>query len=212
LISDAPVSENARVLVKAISTIGSLQIRNVGTIGGNAANASPAADSVPALMVHDAWVRIKSARAERVEPLADFIVAPNKTTLKSDEIITAFVLKRISGDYRSSFHRIARRRSLSIARINCAALAKCADDGKVVDLRLSLGSITPSPRRMTQAEEFVKGRYPTLDVIADAAELVSAEMVRVSGIRSSTEYKKPAAEGLTIKCLMEVFGLNDKAS
>lgn len=209
LIANARVPENAPVLAKAVSTIGSLQIRNVGTIGGNAANASPAADSVPALMVHDTWVRIKSSRAERVEPLADFIVAPYKTTLKSDEIITAFVLKKFSDDYRSSFHRIARRKSLSIARINCAALAKCADDGTVEDLGLSLGSITPQPCRMTHAEEFIKGKHPSLDVIVRAAELVSAEMVRLSGVRSSTEYKKPAAEGLVIKCLMEVFGLND---
>lgn len=204
IVSSREVQENAPALALAARQVGSRQIRNVGTLGGNVANASPAADSVPAMLVHNTWVRIQSAFEERVEPLEDVILGPYRTNLEPGELIVGFVLEPLPG-YRCEFQRIARRRALSVARINVAAAARFDVDGVTTDARLSVGSITPRPCRMAAAEDHLKGKIPDDKAIREAAVKVSSEMIRQSGMRSSTEYKRPAVEGLVVKTLSHVF-------
>ncbi len=205
IISSPQIAQCAPILADAAGYVGSVQIRNVGTLGGNVANASPAADSVPPMMVHRARVHIQSVSSERQEPLENVIVGPYRTSLRPDELITGFALEPLGDGYNWNFQRIARRRALSVARINAAAIGRLDSRGKVDDLRLSVGSITPEPSRMTAAEEHLKGEAPNLLLIQEAAEKVSKEMVHRSGMRSSTEYKRPAVEGLVIKALTELF-------
>src|SRR5512139_1788854 len=134
-ISENPhVLEKTPVLARAARCVGSLQIRNLGTVGGNVANASPAADSVPALVAHGARVFVESASSKRTPLVEEFIVAPYKTNLGPDELITGFALEPMKSGYRWSFQRIARRGALAIARANAAALGKVASDGLVEDL------------------------------------------------------------------------------
>jgi CO/xanthine dehydrogenase FAD-binding subunit len=204
VINNPLVRENAPVLVLAARRVGSVQIRNVGTLGGNVANASPAADGVPALLVHNTWVKIQSEFEDRVEPLEKVIIGPNSTNLKPNELIIGFILEPLP-NHRFEFQRIARRRSLAIARMNAAAVGKVDSDGIVTDIRLSVGSITPRPCRMTDAEDHLKGKAPDEGVIKEASGKVSREMIRQSGIRSSTEYKRPAVEGLVLKTLSSMF-------
>ncbi len=170
-------------------------------------NASPAADSIPALMAHNAWVKILSSAGERVEPLGNVVIAPYKTSLKPGDLITEFLLEPLP-DYAFSFQRIARRKSLSVARINTACAGTIAEDSVISDIRLSVGSITPEPCRMTAAEEMLSGNPPDTELFFEAARAVSEEMINRSGIRSSTEYKKPAVEGLVFKALHEAFMTN----
>jgi len=205
IINSDAIKEFAPVLVEAAGHVGSVQIRNVGTLGGNTANASPAADSVPPLLVHNGRVIIQSAYSERIEPLHGFIVGPYRTNLKPEELIIGFLLEATDGAYRYSFERIARRKALAIARINAAAVARLDSAGVVEDLRLSVGSITPQPTRMTAAENHLKGRRADITAIREAAEIVTQEMLRRSGVRPSTEYKKPAVEGLLTKTLSRVL-------
>ncbi len=146
------------------------------------------------------------AYPQKCTPLVEeFIVAPYKTNLGPDELITGFALEPMKSGYRWSFQRIARRGALAIARANAAALGKVASDGVVEDLRLSVGSTTPQPARMTAAEELLRGSVPNPELIADAARKVSQEMVRLSGIRPTTQYKRPAVEGLVRKVLAETL-------
>ncbi len=205
IINSDVVKELAPVLVEAAGYVGSVQIRNVGTLGGNAANASPAADSIPPILVHNGRVVIQSASSERIVPLQHFIVGPYRTDLNPNELITGFQLDTVDGDHRYGFERIARRKALAIARINAAAMARLDSTGVIEDLRLSVGSITPQPTRMSAAENHLKGRRPNIATIQEAAEIVTQEMIRKSGIRPSTEYKKPAVEGLVIKALSRVL-------
>ncbi len=204
LVASEVVAKNAPVLALAARQVGSLQIRNVGTLGGNVAHASPAADSVPAMVAHDGCAMIQSASGNRVEPLDGFISGPYATNLQSDELIIGFLLKPLP-DYRYEFQRVARRRALSVARINAAAVARTDKDGAGTDVRLSVGSIMPRPCRMTAAENHLKAAVPETGVIREAAEIVSQEMIRQSGIRASTEYKQPAVEGLVVKVLSRVL-------
>ena len=205
IINSDVVKEFAPVLAEAAGFVGSVQIRNAGTLGGNAANASPAADSIPPILVHNGRVIIQSASSERIAPLHDFIAGPYRTDLKPNELITGFLLEAKDGEYRYGFERIARRKALAIARINAAAVARLDSDCLVKDLRLSVGSITPQPTRMTAAENHLMGRRADNAAIHEAAEMVTQEMIRKSGIRPSTEYKKPAVEGLVMKTLSRVL-------
>jgi CO/xanthine dehydrogenase FAD-binding subunit len=205
IVNSPQICKWAPILAQAAGCVGSVQIRNVGTLGGNVANASPAADSVPPLLVHRAWVQIQSASSERIEPLEEVIIAPYRTTLKPGDVITRFILEPLGDEYRWNFQRIARRRALSVARMNAAVIGRLDSRGMVDDLRLSLGSITPEPSRMTGAEDHLKGKVPDSLLIQEAAEKVSLEMVRRSGVRASTEYKRPAVEGLVVKALTELF-------
>ncbi|MBI5249077.1 MAG: FAD binding domain-containing protein, partial [Desulfomonile tiedjei] len=108
IVNDPLIRENVPVLSLAARQVGSLQIRNMGTLGGNVANASPAADSVPAMLVHNAWVKIQSVYEDRIEPLENVIVGPNTSNLKPGELITGFILESLP-DSRYEFQRIARR-------------------------------------------------------------------------------------------------------
>jgi CO/xanthine dehydrogenase FAD-binding subunit len=206
IIESSLVQELAPVLVSACSLIGSIQIRNTGTIGGNVANASPAADAVPPLVVHNARAVVRSGTPERIVPLDQLIVGPYRTSLGPGELITRFLLDRAEPEHRHSFQRVARRRAMAIARVNLAAVGTSDSQGRVVDVRISAGSVTPAPARMRCAEEFLLGKKPDMELIRQAAEMVSREMIHLSGIRLSTEYKKPAVEGLVKKALSEMFG------
>ncbi len=205
-ISNSPeILESAPVLARAAKTVGSPQIRNLGTIGGNVANASPAADGVPPLVVLRARAHIRSFSSERAPFVEELMTAPYRTSLKPDELIVRFLIEPIPSGSRWSFQRIARRKSLAIARANAAVLASLDSRGVVEDLRLCVGSILPQPARMTAAEETLKGKIPNPELIRQASEAVSFEMIRRSGIRPTTEYKKPAVEGLVIKALSETL-------
>lgn len=199
------VQQCAPVLVRACRCIGSAQIRNVATLGGNVVNASPAADGVPPLLAMNAVALVQSVSGERLVSVAELVTGPYRTGLKPDELVTGFQLQRSSPGYRSSFHRIARRRALSVARINIAAVGSLDKEGKVSDVRIAPGSITPAPCRMRAAEKHLLGRRPSVELVLEAAEKVSHEMIVQSGLRPSTEYKKPAVQGLVIKALTELF-------
>jgi CO/xanthine dehydrogenase FAD-binding subunit len=205
IVNSPQIAQWAPILAQAAGYVGSVQIRNVGTLGGNVANASPAADSVPPLLVHRARVQIRSASSERSEPLEEVIIGPYRTTLKPGEVITRFILEPLGDEYHWNFQRIARRRALSVARMNAAVIGRLDSSGVVEELRLSVGSITPEPSRMIGAEDHLKGKVPDPLLIQEAAEKVSLEMVRRSGVRASTEYKRPAVEGLVVKALTELF-------
>jgi len=205
IIESPLVQELAPVLVTACRLIGSVQIRNAGTIGGNVANASPAADGVPPLLVHNASAVVRGRSFQRIIPVEELIVGPYRTLLGRGELITYFLLEPAIAGQRQSFQRVARRRALAIARINVAAIGSIDSRGQVEDLRISAGSVTPSPARMRTAEEFLVGKKPDVELIHEAAGLVSREMIRLSGVRQSTEYKQPAVEGLVTKALSEMF-------
>jgi len=199
------VQASAPVLAAACARIGSVQIRNVGTLGGNVANASPAADGVPPLVVHNTRALVQTSESDRLVPIPALILGPYRTDLKAGELITKFLLEPLKGTYRYNFQRVARRREMAIARINLAAVALVEEDRRISDVRLSAGSVTPSPCRMRAAEEILEGNVPNTELIRKAAGKVSEEMIRQSGIRISTEYKKPAVEGMVIKALSEMF-------
>ena len=205
LIAHSLIVKMFPALRSAMSCVGSLQIRNVGTLGGNIANSSPAADSIPPMMIHDAQVMIQRANSVRIEKLEKLIVGAYSNTLEPDELITGIILKPTESAYKQSYRRIARRKSLSIARVNMAVSAKLDADGLIEDVRISVGSVAPTPLRIKKIEYSLIGLKPESKFIQETGELVARHIVDLVGVRHSTEYKRPAIAGLAIKCLEDVF-------
>lgn len=205
IIASPLVQEHAPVLAAACRCIGSVQIRNVGTLGGNLVNASPAADGVPPLVAHNATVLVRSSASDRVIPVTEFITGPYRTGLRPGELVTGVQLECTPGEYRHSFQRIARRRALAIARINVATVGSLDARGTVADVRIAPGSVTPTPCRMKSAEQRLVGRTPEPEILNEAVKEVSREMIAQTGVRPSTEYKKPALEGLVLRALTDLF-------
>lgn len=194
-------------LCKAASTVGSPQIRNRGTVGGNICNASPAADTVPPLIVLDAELKIESSRGSRIVPLKSIYAKANQNNLFSDEILTEIRFRKLPEGSKTSFIKLGRRKALAISRINVAVAARCGDDGKVEDIRIYPGCIFGIPERVAKAEEILIGKLPNEELINEAGFVVSEEMINKTGIRWSTEYKKPAVEALIRRGLKEVLGV-----
>jgi CO/xanthine dehydrogenase FAD-binding subunit len=192
--NDPSIRKSARSLAEAAAGIGSPQIRNMGTIGGNLANASPCAESIPPLLVHDALLTIESAQGERVEELDHFITAPYRTTLTAREMLSAIRIGRLEG-YREGYRRVAKRAAWAVSRLGIAWAIKEGED-RFLDVRLAIGSCTPRPFRPRSAEALLNGRRREKAVVEEAVKLCLEEIRRISGERPSFIYKLPVIRDL----------------
>lgn len=190
----------APALQKASSTFGSKQIRNTATIGGNVGNASPSADTVPPMIVHEALAVLRDINGQRTLPIEKLFAGPYKSAIHPEELILRFILKPAKGLY-NEFQKIGRRKALAIARINMAVLAEKDGEGTFSFIRLALGSSTPTPRRMKEVEDFLMGKRPGLPLLIEGGLKMAEKMIEVSGRRPSTVYKEKAVQGLFVKML-----------
>jgi len=197
-IAESPVIKKyALCLAQAAAGVGSVQIRNSGTIGGNVANASPAADSIPALVALGAEILIAGPEGSRAEKIEDFLLGVEKTTLKPDEVITEIAIPRLQGNYRSAFCKLGRRKALAIARINLAVVVRFNDGGDILEeMRIGLGAVGSTAFRPLDAEKKLTGRnLDNLLLDEMALELSRVVEEKIAG-RASMPYKKEAIKGL----------------
>lgn len=206
IVSSPLVKKYGKVLSDAASEIGSPQIRNVGTIGGNIVNASPAADTIPPLMVLNASGKVVSKEGTRQVPLSQLFKGPYQTALKPYELLVQIIFAKLSPDVRSSFVRLARREAMAIARMNVAiALQTGRGKHSIEDIYISVGSVTPTPQRMCEAEAFLRGKVCDEEVLQKASLKISESMIRESGIRPTTSYKKPVIEALFMRAVRKAL-------
>jgi CO/xanthine dehydrogenase FAD-binding subunit len=204
-ISSSPlVKKYGRVLSDATSEIGSPQIRNLGTIGGNIVNASPSADTLPPLMVLNAMGKVISSEGERTVPLYRLFKGPYQTALKPHEFLTQIIFPKLPSDVKTTYVRLARRDAMAIARMSVAIILQIEKD-RIEDIRISVGSVTPTPQRMLETEAFLKGKLPDGEFLQKASFKISETMIQQSGIRPSTSYKKPVIEALFIRAMRKVL-------
>lgn len=206
-IASSPlVKKYGKVLSDAASEIGSPQIRNLGTIGGNIINASPAADTIPPLMVLNAMGKVMSKEGERQVPLSQLFKGPYKTNLKPHELLTQITFQKLTPEMRSSFVRLARRDAMAIARMSVAIVLQIQTEKKrIEEVRIAVGSVTPTPQRMSKAEIFLKGKSPDEETLKKVSLKVSETMIQQSGIRLSTSYKKPVVEALFMRAVKKAL-------
>ncbi len=201
LAEDAAVRRRLPLLAQAAGLVGSAQVRQAATIGGNAANASPAADGVTALMALAARAEVASMSGRRWVALGDLIAAPNRNTLAPGELILGFELAPPTARHAQSFLKVGRRRAVTIARLN---LAVCLDR-ELDDPRLCLGACFPSPRRLDRVEALLAHGRPGPDLWAEAGQAAAAQFADACGGRSSAAYKCPAVDRVVTRTLARTF-------
>jgi CO/xanthine dehydrogenase FAD-binding subunit len=180
-------------LAIASRTVGSLQIRNRGTVGGNLATASPAGDGLPPLYTAGAFVELASVRGTRRVPVAEFVTGPKRTCMEPDELIAAFDVASASGP--QQFAKVGTRNAMVIA-VCSVALALWPEQRRVATC---VGSAGPTPLVATEAEEFVAGALDwdggapiPDDVLARVGELVGACARPIDDVRGTARYRSHA--------------------
>ena len=181
------------LLAHAAASIGSVQIRNRATLAGNFVNNAACADSVPPLLVYDARVHIRSLKGEREVPLTEFLLAPNRTALSGDELVTEIVLPSLPSGYSGSFYKLGRRRGIAVARITLAVLLK-VNGSTAEDLRIASGAVTPIGARFPDLESSVRGGSASEDLWAALAQRLGNAVLGRTGLRWSSAYKLPVLQ------------------
>jgi OHCU decarboxylase len=188
------------LLHSAARWTGGIANQNRGTIGGNIVNASPAADSLPALLVYDAELILVSIRGERRLPYATFHTGYKKTLLATDELVQAICLPRRFVGYFSHTRKVGARNSQAISKVCIAALGRLRD-GVVDDVRIALGSVAPVPLRLTKTEQAVNGKEVDPDLLSLAKKSAAAEVRPIDDIRSTARYRSAVVGNLVAEFL-----------
>lgn len=192
------IQQHHTALAEGASEIGSIQIRNLATIGGNIAHASPAADTVAGLLVADAQVDIASADGERSVPIDELFTGPGQTVLTPGEIITRFRLPKPASGSHYIKHKI--REVMDLAFIGVATAVNL-DNGTITDARIGLAAVAPTPIRATAAENLLRGNAPTPELLEQAGEAAAAGCSPISDLRCSAEHRREMVDVLTRRTL-----------
>jgi CO/xanthine dehydrogenase FAD-binding subunit len=203
LRKDEIVNREFPLLSSAAHWTGGIANQNRGTIGGNIVNASPAADSLPALLVYEAELILISARGERRVPYSSFHIDYRKTQLAPDELIRAVCLKRRFSEYYAHARKVGARNAQAIAKVCVAALGRVAD-GVVEDIRLAMGSVAPVPLRLTETERIVKGKKIDPKLVKLARTTAALEIRPINDIRSTARYRSAVAGNLVAEFLEQL--------
>ena len=205
LINVPLVKNNFPILVAAAQLIGSVQIRNRGTIGGNIVNASPAADLLPPLIALKAEVELVSKKEKRILSIEKFLSGPYQTKLHPGEILTKIRIPILGSGYYANFQKIGRRKALSIARLNLAVVTKIGQGNIFQDTRVVPGSATPYPQSLPETERGINGQSISDINLEKMGKLISQEMVSITGERWSTPYKKPVIATLFGRAMEKII-------
>ncbi len=189
LVASPLVTRHVPALVQAAALIGGPQIRNRGTLGGNLANASPAADAVPPLYAADATVEVVSVSSRREVPIADLFTGPRQTTLAPDELIVGVRVPKRPG-VRGAFVRLGQRQAQAISKVS-VAVAMTFADGRPTWVRVALGAVAPTVVRATETEKALLAGGP--QALSHAREVVKTEVAPITDLRSTREYRRAMA-------------------
>lgn len=199
---DAAVRRDYGALADGAAWVGGMQIRNRATVGGNLATASPAADTPPALLAHDARVTLRGVTGTRTVPLAEFFIGPGNTVLERGEVIESLHLPASAERSGSRYLKLAGRHANDIAFVGVAAYVALADDGTVTEAALGLGAVAPTPVRVDLTELLAGERLTpaALDAAAVAARAASSP---ISDVRCSADYRLHMVGVLTQRALAQ---------
>lgn len=220
LMANPLIIKHGAPLKQAAAVLASPLIRNRATIAGNLADASPAADTAPPLLVLDAEVELTSRSGTRCVPLQDFLVGVRQTLRRPEELLTAvrWPLPPPSppraggsgggneGGSAAAFYKIGLRKADAIAVVSVAVMVEYGDDGRCGQARIALGSVAPRPIRAHAAEDVLRGQPLTGEVIAEAAHLSAEATSPIDDVRGSANYRRRVAEALVRRLLGKAAG------
>jgi CO/xanthine dehydrogenase FAD-binding subunit len=183
------------LLCRAAAETGSIATQNRGTLGGNIANASPAADSPPALLVYDAELELVSASGTRWLPYQGFWKGYKQIELRNDELIRGIRLARGKTGWVQFYRKVGTRRAQAISKV-CFAGAACLEAGRIAEVRIALGSVAPTVLRAIETENALRGQKPTAAIVHAAQETLAREIVPITDMRSTARYRFCVAQNL----------------
>ena len=205
LIESAELRRTYPVIHQAASQLGNPAIRNVATLGGNLCNASPAADSAPALIGLSSKAKIAGSGGEKVVPLEDFFSSPHSNILGVGEILTEIQVPAPPANTKGIYLKCGGRGVADLAIVGVAIIATIEAKNKVCnDIKIVLGSVAPTPIRANKAEEAIKGHTFTEALIDKSAQIAANEARPISDQRSSAEYRKTLVQVYVKRALREL--------
>lgn len=183
------------LLCRAAAETGGIATQNRGTLGGNIANASPAADSPPALIVYDAELELVSASGVRWLAYRDFHTGYKQMGLHSDELIRRIRLQRTMTTWKQYYRKVGTRRAQAISKV-CFAGAGRMENGGIVDVRIALGSMAPTVVRARETEKLLRHESPSRAVLQAAQAVLARDMAPIDDMRSTARYRLRVAQNL----------------
>lgn len=198
-----PVRERYRILADGASVVGSVQTKNMATVGGNVCNAAPSADTAPPLLACEATAVIASPDGEREVPLEEFWLGPGETVLRPGELLRELRLPTPPANSGGVYQRHTPRKQMDIAAVGVGVLLTMGPNQRIERARIALGAVAPTPIRARQAEAALEGKTASEPLFAQAAETAASEASPVSDIRGSAEFRRHLVPVMTERCLHE---------
>lgn len=195
LLRHSVVTREFPLLASAARWTGGVANQNRGTIGGNIVNASPAADSLPSLLVYEAELLLVSAHGERRVPYSTFHLGYRKTQLSRDELILSICLKPQFSEYYAHSRKVGARNAQAISKVCMAALGK-VNGGVIEDVRVAMASVAPVPLRLSGTEQMLRGSRIDVELLQSATKSAAEEVRSIDDIRSSARYRSAVAGNL----------------
>ncbi|HER23694.1 MAG TPA: xanthine dehydrogenase family protein subunit M [Candidatus Atribacteria bacterium] len=193
------------VLCQAAADIGSPQIRNRGTIGGNIVNASPAGDLLAPLMAYKVQFRLLSIKGEKIIPAEEFFIGPKKTILRADQLLSEIILPLSEKHTYGSWIKIGKRKALIIATITLALIVRMDKDNEIIeDVSVCLGSVAPTPIEIKEIKGKMIGKKIKQLDFNQLGQIVEDKISPIDDIRGTREYRKDVAKNIMIKALEEI--------
>lgn len=202
----AELRQRYPVISQAASQLGSVAIRNIGTIGGNLCNAAPSAETAPALIGLSATAKIVGPGGERVVALEDFFTGPGSTVLQNGELLVEIQVPLVPPNTKGVYLKHSIRSTIDLAIVNVAVVLTLESEYEVCkDIKLVLGAVAPTPMRTRKAEEILRGKKVDETLINETARVASDEVRPISDVRASAEYRKQMVEVLTRRAIREAM-------
>lgn len=189
-------------LCQSAAEVGSIQIRNRATVGGNMANATPSADVAPSLIALDAIAKIVGATGERIVALEEFFRGPGQTIMSSDEILTEIIIPKTSPQLVGEYIKFSPRDMMDLAYVGVAVIYNLAADKRGNGVRIVLGAVAPTPIRARQAESVLEAQILTESLATTAGEEAAKASKPISDVRSSADYRRAMVSAMTKRAIL----------
>lgn len=199
------VREKIPILSQAASMLGSVQVRNRATIGGNLCNAAPSAETAPALLALEAKAEIYGENGSRLVDMNEFFQGPGLTVLEDGEILTSLKIPLSSECFGSVYSSLSTRNAMDIAFVGVAVIIELGENSSIKKARIALGSVAPTPIRSLEAENVLEGVILTHEKAMEASELAAGGCSPISDQRASAEYRREMVKNLCCRGLLKAY-------
>jgi carbon-monoxide dehydrogenase medium subunit len=197
------IKKKFHFLAQSAAEVGSIQIRNRATIGGNMCNATPSADTAPALIALNASAKISRATGERSISLEEFFKGPGQTVMSADEILTEIIIPKTSPRLAGEYIKFSPREMMDLAYVGVAVAYSVGEQNKKCHgVRIVLGAVAPTPMRAKRAEAALEGQLLSEPLAEKAGQIAAEESKPISDVRSSADYRRAMVGAMTKRALL----------